>query len=344
MRTEPVEAREDQIMQIEPIGGVVRGADLTRLSAVRHAEPRRTLHRVEQIGRQATADEPPDSRATEPADQPTERDHAVGGVIRLLEAGHFRGVADVRLRTIFFDELAQRAQERTAAEAQQLAAGFTESVTAASEQAFAALAGDDEANAALADRSAAFDAAVQSAVEEAVASGSLDLAALETAIRDAFGVLVEDLRGLFASPEPSTEPAPAAAGNVERPDDSGTIAVSAATARTAVDAEATTDLSPQAVEPVAPDGPQAPADEPAPTVVSPLEPQVTQPESAFDDALAILTAAFDEALASLLGSLEQSVQLPDPSPPHGSGSAYDRFLAEYDRLRATGSLIVDASA
>ncbi len=38
----------------------------------------------------------------------------VPGVIRLLEAGHFKGVADVRLRINFHDQLEQRAADKAA--------------------------------------------------------------------------------------------------------------------------------------------------------------------------------------------------------------------------------------
>ena len=53
---------------------------------------------------------------------------------------------------------------------------------------------------------------------------------------------------------------------------------------------------------------------------------------AFEAALTELTEAFGLALSSLIESVESSLQLPDPSPAPGNGSAYDKFLAIYHNL------------
>ncbi len=56
---------------------------------------------------------PPDGETSQPSPDsisPAERDdkntEATKGVLGLLQEGHFKGVADVRLRINFFDELA----------------------------------------------------------------------------------------------------------------------------------------------------------------------------------------------------------------------------------------------
>ena len=46
-----------------------------------------------------------------------------------------------------------------------------------------------------------------------------------------------------------------------------------------------------------------------------------------------LVQAFDAALATLSQTLAAALQLPDPSPPSGQGSAYDKFLAIYQAMR-----------
>ncbi len=86
-------------MRIQQIDPAVH-ADRTRAST--------QLRRPRRAGQIETRTAVPE----EPA-QPTAPERPVGsgearGVIRLFEAGHFRGVADVRLRINFFDELQSR--------------------------------------------------------------------------------------------------------------------------------------------------------------------------------------------------------------------------------------------
>ena len=62
----------------------------------------------------------------------------------------------------------------------------------------------------------------------------------------------------------------------------------------------------------------------------PAEPPAASP---LDGALASLTTVFDELLSGLGDSIATALRLPDPSPPSGNGSAYEKFLAMYNSLR-----------
>lgn len=53
-----------------------------------------------------TSQQPDINEAVEPSNEDSLDDQEVSGVIRLLQEGHFKGVADVRLRINFHDELA----------------------------------------------------------------------------------------------------------------------------------------------------------------------------------------------------------------------------------------------
>ena len=52
-----------------------------------------------------------------------------------------------------------------------------------------------------------------------------------------------------------------------------------------------------------------------------------------------LTRVFKESLNLFLASFDEAIQLQDPSPPSGNGSAYDKFLAIYNELRYPSSLL-----
>ena len=59
----------------------------------------------------------------------------------------------------------------------------------------------------------------------------------------------------------------------------------------------------------------------------------TNATTPLDQALTDLSAAFDTYLSQLIGELTTGLQLGDPSPPTGNGSACDKFLATYNTLR-----------
>ncbi len=125
------------------------------------------------------------------------------GVLRLLQAGHFHGVADVRLRINFHDEIAAMEHEQYAQTAQQ---GLTDLRDAIGSQVETVLENPDvEASTAtgIGDALAAFD----STLAQHATDGSGDATALTDQIRSDFENLVSSLKtalGVKADNGPDT--------------------------------------------------------------------------------------------------------------------------------------------
>lgn len=250
--------------------------------------------------------------AAEDAPQAETTGDAARGVIRLLQEGHFKGVADVRLRINFFDEL----QAVGAANAgQSLESGVQDLISAlgdTSEGPLATLLQSGELTEE--DVSALVGGFAQTAdgILEKFRNGEagLDetLGALETA--------------LLSLAEPPADPAETAAE---------TIPEIAAAVAEEVEApiENTEDLS-TTITPAPADGEgdiQA-AGEAAD------EPEATPVQDPYE--------SLRQALAGLMDDLKQSVAdsqaLPPLSPPQGNGQAYAKFLGVYTAmLDGTGS-------
>ena len=240
------------------------------------------------------------------------------GVIRLLEAGHFRGVADVRLRINFFDELQARAATAAAPVVAQQSGQLVQTVNGAVDGLLEGLAVDDESREAVNGLVSDFDAAVQAAVEDFNGAGTLDAQALAGTISSAFDSLVEALRGLLTSPvatptpPPAPEPTPLPEPDSAKVPGTGDLAADvAAIGQTAAEQEV-----------VSPDAVGATDNTPAP-----------EPTEGLEQAWTALTQAFNEALSGFLASITTATQLPEPSPPNGNGGAYDKFMAIYNAMR-----------
>jgi hypothetical protein len=130
------------------------------------------------------------------------------GVLRLLMSGHFKGVADVRLRINFHDELqALQTEAAKTAAGDQVAAVAT--AVDAELAALSSAAGMNEEQAAqVADLQSAFKAALDEAAQGFQAAESPTVDALAGGIQEAFAVLVENLQPLLAPPAPEAEPEP----------------------------------------------------------------------------------------------------------------------------------------
>lgn len=247
-----------------------------------------------------------------------------GGVIRLLEEGHFKGVADVRLRINFFDELSTRAAPNAVPAAQEESAVLVETLKQRLAGLAEAVGADEAVQTSIDQLTAEFDSRVAEAVGEHTSGDTVDAEALAGAIRSVFENLLTEL-GALLQPEPAAPPA----------DSTNATAVAddpAADPRTTTDVDAS----------VPSDGIEAPSDSaepgdsgPAPEVVTDPAPDTTL---VYEDALTELTSVFDAALSDLLGAIAESTQLPDPSPPTGHGTAYEKFLAIYNDLRGLTSV------
>jgi len=283
----------------------------------------------------------------------------IPGVLRLLEAGHFKGVADVRLRINFFEQLAARASATATTEVQSRTPGFLEAVNAKVDELVSSFALDEESLAAVDWLREEFDAAVQTAVEEFAPREPLHQGALPDAIQTAFAALVDGLRNLLAptTETPVTEPPDASATVPDLTDIAGEVAdggsasvltdatVPAETITNMAEAEpeqvSSTPGAIQAVDgiPASEAPPQTEAvDEPSEAVISaPADGEPIDPDTAVETALASLTSLFNDLLSELLQAADMTVYLPDPSEPSGNGVAYDKFLDIYNELRGISS-------
>lgn len=321
-------------MEIEPIG-------INRISGIdqasrRHADligaSEKTKEVRTKIAQQpATIDAAPST--TDTINQESTSDDAkASGVIRLLEAGHFSGVAEVRLRINFFEELSARSTEREAAEIADQSQELAASIGSEVDDFVSALAIDEKDRESLTALVDQFNTAVQSATSSSTTDGPLDANTITGELEAAFTTFVSRVRELFATEEAETQPTDAT-----KPAEDDTV-VGSFSSRDAPAA----DLALQPIEGRIEVGSESIAaigiSETEPTVET-AEPIGGETALSLDDALASLTQAFQDALVSFISWIEETSLLPELSEPFGSGSAYNKFLANYnDLLGVTASV------
>ncbi len=245
-------------------------------------------------------------------DQPRPERHAVEGrakgVLRLLEEGHFKGVADVRLRINFHQAITQRQTAQLKEAAREGVGGVVEAVASEINTLIESGHLDDEQAAALGELLSPFEASIQEAGTSLQASDTPNLEELTSVLQDAFDTLQASVQALFASEEATLDvasPSPAAEGvaSAEAPADGG-------------------------------DTSEADNSEDDPVLLS--------------DFLSRLAETFTHALGGLHETIQSTDVLPPLSEPNGNGKAYARFVAQYNELRSSagvyGASNVDLSA
>ena len=128
----------------------------------------------------------------------------VPGVIRLLEAGHFKGVADVRLRINFHDQLEQRAADKAADTLRTGADELVKTTASTTDEVLTSFATDEAAREAVQASLDEFSDSVDTTVATALKADDLDLDAIVSDLRAAFDDLVGDLRDLFGPAKADT--------------------------------------------------------------------------------------------------------------------------------------------
>jgi hypothetical protein len=288
-------------------------------------------HPVHGVGRHPPP--PPTPQPLQPEPPPTESpatQDSQRGVIRLLQEGHFKGVADLRLRINFFHELSAQEVANALPVVRQQATDLVGTVGTQLAGLADTLAVDEQTQQALDAGRAEFEAGVQAANEQFASGGTLNRDSLMQALQSAFGQLFDTVRVALAPPAPqdvATTPATDAGAQAgtsaetvtDSPQAAGEIAAAAnttsgATAKEPPDAAAAT---------------QTTAETPATNLAGTSTDDALQ----LDDLFASFRTAFDEALASLSEFITTATRLPDPAPPTGHGRAYDKFLAIYNDLR-----------
>lgn len=294
------------------------------------------------------------------------------GVIRLLESGHFNGVADVRLRINFFEELSSRAEAAAAPRIEEGATELVSQIEAKVGELLEAFATDSDTLSSVDGLVAEFSAAVESAVEQAVSEDSFDRDSLAGALQAAFDAFIGGVAEQFASSATGDD---APDDTDDAPDSdalSGTITTLDIPNPDRVSSDKGTDLldrissvagsltaepisiSAESVDGVVADTGRITSDVKttdigdATTAIDGTDPDNVDPidrsgdiapepgdetSLTLDDALASLAELFQQEFSSFLQSIDDAIQLPDPSAPTGQGGAYDKFLAIYNDLR-----------
>jgi hypothetical protein len=237
------------------------------------------------------------------------------GVVRLLLAGHFKGVADVRLRINFYEELAAAQSQALQPVVLQSAVGVTDAVDAEIEALVSSGALTEEQIGAVGELQDEFHAAADALSEEFANSG--DVEALKSGLQTAFDDLMAALRALLL-PDDSEEPESPPESVVELLEES----VPEGAETPPVDVVEPTD---------GPGGEEEPGDTPT------TEPDgVTAQTPSVEDLLTALEGAFTSAVQNLSTSVASTSVLPPLSPPSGNGVAYAKFLAIYNQLYGIG--------
>lgn len=257
-------------------------------------------------------------------EQAGEQNREARGVIRLLQEGHFKGVADIRLRINFFDELSalkesarQEVEQAGVAEIEETISGRVSSLLDEEEL-------SEEEIQAVTEALGNFQNAQEAGGGNALA-GLLDRF---ESLRDALAALAPVLEETTEEPGASELVQPVT--TEETPAD-GPVQVSDAPTEPVEEPAADAPVSD--VQPVLE---EAPAGESPPLVVSAEEDET---EDSFDWAAFVdqLSAEFNELVGELEEETAATSVLPEISSPSGRGRAYDKFLAIYQNLLNTGA-------
>jgi hypothetical protein len=246
------------------------------------------------------------------------------GIIRNLLEGHFKGVADVRLRINHFEEL-------SAIENSQLKSFVTENIDNISSpitETINGFFGDDGQELTI---QAEYDPAkeleqlflqeVNRAKEAFLASEEPSITLLEDELNNAFQSLIQALEDLNTTVQIPTDPEGLIESELQTQTESeNTIGQTVQPEATGTDISTDTDNQP---EPIVTENTED---------QEPVEPQYD-----FQAFIESLTSSFETALDTLMDGLSQSSVLPELSEPEGNGRAYDKFLQIYNQMQDISS-------
>ncbi len=248
------------------------------------------------------------------------------GVIRNLLEGHFKGVADVRLRINHFEEL-------SAIENSQLKSFVTENIDNVSSpitETINGLFGDDGQELTIQTEydydtvkalEEAFLQKVSSAKEDFLASENPSITLLEDDLNNAFQSLIQSLEDLNTTVQIPTDPEELIDSSLQTQTESeNPVEQSTQPEATGTDIPIDTDNQP---EPIVTENTED---------QEPVEPQYD-----FQAFVENLTSSFETALDTLMNELRQSSVLPELSEPEGNGRAYDKFLQIYNQMQGISS-------
>jgi hypothetical protein len=218
------------------------------------------------------------------------------GVLRLLQQGHFKGVADVRLRINFHEQIMALEAEQAAKLTEQKSTELMNSINGEIQAFLESADLNEDLKEPITEASEIFITSATALTDEYLAAGSTDHNSLVTGFNSSFDVFVTSVSNAASGiPESTPEDPPVGPESAE-----GLGGV--------VEEE----------PPV--------AEEEATPVIDPRLEMINQ-------FLANLADLFATGLVDLQTALDDLAVLPDISEPSGNGKAYDKFMAEYDELR-----------
>ena len=255
------------------------------------------------------------SETTPAGDDGNDEYGRAAGVLRLLQEGHFRGVADVRLRINFYDEIAAMERDALNGAAQAGAETIIGVVGSHVDSLLANGTVEEPTAAGIRDSMALFGAGVSASLNDFQSQGDVSAEDLIGRIRSDFDAFLAAMKSALepaAEPETGDSEPDAVAQPVEE------VAMTLASA-------------------------EAGGEVPSPSITDDI------PATDFEDFFTSLIDAFEAELQKLETALSDVHVLPDLSAPQGNGKAYEKFLAIYNDLRGQASAetpepIVDATA
>jgi len=232
---------------------------------------------------------------------------SVRGVIRLLQEGHFKGVADVRLRINFYDELVAAGLQEAGPAMTDKVMALLQTVNGQIEELTSSGILTEEQLAEVAELQSAFNGSVNAAVDDLLNSDDGSAETLEAALQAAFDLLLASLSSLLGT-------------------------------RSETHAEGLR----QVIEPMAvdPNGETVDPSSEQPEGTAAADPpedggETTDAQQFIDQLVDAFAAAFND-IASVSAT---TTLLPELSGPTGNGVAYWRFLAIYNELRGLGERV-----
>jgi len=251
---------------------------------------------LEKVNRRETPGEPQNAETLPDVEQPAgdnNVDDNAKGVLRLLQEGHFKGVADIRLRINFQDELAAIEGSQLSAAAGQNSASLTESVGPGLQAIVdSGQITQEQADQAIND----LDLRINDTIDSFLSGDIQSKDGLSSELKTCFDAFVAFLSGAANAPAPADTEPETLEGDIEPP----------------------------ATEP--------PVTEPLATEPPATEPQQQDTQSELNGFVEEMTAAFDTVLTNFINALGEVKVLPELSPPNGNGVAYQKFLEIYNQL------------
>ncbi|MBW1708780.1 MAG: hypothetical protein JRG97_12785 [Deltaproteobacteria bacterium] len=259
-------------------------------------EPPPTNGNVEDLTEQSSTPEYASAVPNPTTDPEPVSPEKVRGVIRLLQEGHFKGVADVSLRINFFEELNAIEQKEMQAVVGDKVSGIVDSAGSDVETLLGLEGLTEEQSNGVMESQKTFAQAVNQSKEEFLASEQPSRDDLIIGLTSAFEAFVTSLESVLLPPVP----------------------------------EASEDdlIPPENMEPEDP-----PIDSTEDESANVIEPEpILVAENNFQTFIQDLEEAFAIALNELTDALNEIKVLPELSEPMGNGVAYDKFLAIYNQL------------